>query len=131
MSRKGDQVVEAPDVEGVKSLLQGLGGSATGRPVSDKDPGPQARGAPRSLLQPPPLPPPVLTVTHRFRVNSCAFSKLFDYWIDAMQTDCSRVISIVEVIENEEAWLLVQETREVPEYYGSAYYARRDAMARA
>lgn len=77
-------------------------------------------------LAPPASAPPVLTIAHRFRAQGYLFDRMMALFVKRAEEDPSRIISFAEVVEDGEAWVLITEQREVPEFYSPAYYTRRE-----
>lgn len=70
--------------------------------------------------------PPVLTIAHRFRAQGYLFDRMLDLFIKRAEENPGQIISFAEVVEDGEAWVLITEQREVPEFYSPAYYTRRE-----
>jgi len=136
MTEQRTGLVTESDLASVKRASQDVPGMAEAREAMD-----QARrdGAPvlranqekqdarrAQIAPPPPAAPPVLNVMHRFRASGHIVDHMMPVVVKWLEESPDRVISIAEVIENDEAWIVVTEQRELPAFYSPAYYARRE-----
>lgn len=122
--------VQKSDLPGMAEAREAIErASKEGAPVYRTRPEDVQRELRQAQIAPPASAAPVLTVAFRFRASGYIFDHMMPVVVKWLEESPDRIISVAEVIEGNEAWIVVTEQRELPDFYSPAHYARREAQS--